>query len=166
MRAPVAAARFTPRQAAAMVHAAAVELTDAILEVPERASASATSSGAPKVNRRGSTGGGAASGKRAHGGISFLIGVAGGTASGKTTVCDQIMQRLHDSCVVMISQDSFYRVLNEDEKKLANAGSFNFDAPEAFDKQLLVDTIRQLKVGPCVAWRMGRGVLRCTLPPG
>lgn len=34
----------------------------------------------------------------------FLIGVAGGTASGKTTVCDRIMQRLHDQCVVMLSQ--------------------------------------------------------------
>ncbi len=34
----------------------------------------------------------------------FFIGVAGGTASGKTTVCDQIMQRLHDQCVVMLAQ--------------------------------------------------------------
>ena len=48
----------------------------------------------------------------------FYIGVAGGTASGKTTVCDAIMQRLHDQCVVMISQDSFYRGLTAAE--LAN----------------------------------------------
>lgn len=34
----------------------------------------------------------------------FLIGVAGGTASGKTTVCDLIMQRLQDQCIVMLSQ--------------------------------------------------------------
>ena len=39
----------------------------------------------------------------------FVVGIAGGTASGKTTVCDKIMQRLHDQCVVMLSQDSFYR---------------------------------------------------------
>lgn len=45
----------------------------------------------------------------------FFIGVAGGTASGKTTVCDCIMQRLHDQCVVMLSQDSFYRGLTEAE---------------------------------------------------
>lgn len=45
----------------------------------------------------------------------FFIGVAGGTASGKTTVCDYIMQRLHDQCVVMLSQDSFYRGLTPDE---------------------------------------------------
>ena len=43
--------------------------------------------------------------------------VAGGTASGKTTVCDQIMQRLHDQCVVMLSQDSFYRGLTPEECK-------------------------------------------------
>lgn len=45
----------------------------------------------------------------------FVIGVAGGTASGKTTVCDYIMQRLHDQCVVMLSQDSFYRGLTAEE---------------------------------------------------
>ena len=45
----------------------------------------------------------------------FFIGVAGGTASGKTTVCDCIMQRLHDQCVVMLSQDSFYRGLTAEE---------------------------------------------------
>lgn len=45
----------------------------------------------------------------------FFIGVAGGTASGKTTVCDHIMQRLHDQCVVMLSQDSFYRGLTQAE---------------------------------------------------
>jgi hypothetical protein len=31
----------------------------------------------------------------------FVVGIAGGTASGKTTVCDKIMQRLHDQCVVV-----------------------------------------------------------------
>lgn len=46
-----------------------------------------------------------------------LLGSAGGTASGKTTVCDQIMQRLHDQCVVMLSQDSFYRGLTPEECK-------------------------------------------------
>ena len=43
--------------------------------------------------------------------------LTGGTASGKTTVCDQIMQRLHDQCVVMLSQDCFYRGLTEQERQ-------------------------------------------------
>jgi hypothetical protein len=34
----------------------------------------------------------------------FVIGVAGGTASGKTTFCESIIQRLHDQCVVMLNQ--------------------------------------------------------------
>ncbi len=47
-------------------------------------------------------------------------GVAGGTASGKTTVCDRIYQRLHDdSAVTMLSQDAFYKELNEQEKEQA-----------------------------------------------
>lgn len=55
-----------------------------------------------------------------------LIGqltTAGGTASGKTTVCDHIMQRLHDQCVVMLSQDSFYRGLTEHEHQNAHSES-------------------------------------------
>lgn len=52
----------------------------------------------------------------------FFIGVAGGTASGKTTVCDCIMQRLHDQCVVMLSQDSFYRGLTEEELSHVQGG--------------------------------------------
>jgi hypothetical protein len=51
----------------------------------------------------------------------FIIGVAGGSASGKTTVCDRIYQRLHDdSAVVILSQDSFYRGLTEEEKRRVN----------------------------------------------
>ena len=73
----------------------------------------------------------------------FVIGVAGGTASGKTTVCDNIMQRLHDQCVVMLSQDSFYRGLTEEEK--ANVKDYNFDHPDAFDTEALMDCITKLK---------------------
>ena len=64
----------------------------------------------------------------------FLIGVAGGTASGKTTVCKKIMEQLGqlDSShkrVVMLSQDSFYKKLDAKDKKLANRGDYNFDHP-------------------------------------
>lgn len=73
----------------------------------------------------------------------FVIGVAGGTASGKTTVCDYIMQRLHDQCVVMLSQDSFYRGLTPEEK--ANVKDYNFDHPDAFDTEALMECITKLK---------------------
>eukprot|EP00775_Hariotina_reticulata_P008007 gene8007-8205_t len=48
-------------------------------------------------------------------GTPFFIGVAGGTASGKTTVCNKIMHRLNDQCVALIHQDSFYRDLTPEE---------------------------------------------------
>ena len=64
----------------------------------------------------------------------FLIGVAGGTASGKTTVCHNIMAALDsvnssNKRVVVISQDSFYKNLTRKEIALANIGEYNFDHP-------------------------------------
>lgn len=64
----------------------------------------------------------------------FLIGVAGGTASGKTSVCKKIMEQLgqlnsSQKRVVMLSQDSFYKILDTKEKKLAYKGDYNFDHP-------------------------------------
>lgn len=64
----------------------------------------------------------------------FLIGVAGGTASGKTSVCKNIMEQLgqldtSQKRVVMLSQDSFYKKLDLQARKLANKGEYNFDHP-------------------------------------
>ncbi|WAR30385.1 UCK2-like protein [Mya arenaria] len=66
----------------------------------------------------------------------FVIGVAGGTASGKSTVCERIMKELGQAevdsrqrQVVIISQDSFYKILNDRERELASKGQFNFDHP-------------------------------------
>ncbi|GJP56002.1 hypothetical protein CLOM_g15054, partial [Closterium sp. NIES-68] len=57
----------------------------------------------------------------------FIIGVSGGTASGKTTVCEQIIQQLRDHRVVLIDQDSFYRSLTPEE--LDRVTEYNFDHP-------------------------------------
>ena len=78
----------------------------------------------------------------------FVIGVAGGTASGKTTVCDKIIQELHDHRVVLISQDSYYRGLTEDEKK--NVSAYNFDHPDAIDSMQLQNDIIALKQGKTI----------------
>eukprot|EP00892_Ulva_mutabilis_P000898 jgi/Ulvmu1/10809/UM069_0045.1 len=77
----------------------------------------------------------------------FVIAVAGGTASGKTTVCDLIMQRLHDQCVAIIAQDSFYKVLTPAERELAAKGGFNFDSPDAIDEDCLLHCIDELRSG-------------------
>ncbi len=61
----------------------------------------------------------------------FLIGVTGGTASGKTTVCQSIIEQLDIPWVVCLSMDSFYRPLTPTELK--NASNHNFDHPDSFD---------------------------------
>ncbi|XP_061342234.1 uridine/cytidine kinase UKL1, chloroplastic-like isoform X2 [Gastrolobium bilobum] len=78
----------------------------------------------------------------------FVIGVAGGTASGKTTVCDMIVQQLQDHRVVLVNQDSFYRGLTNEELK--HVHEYNFDHPDAFDTEQLFETLSKLKSGQSV----------------
>lgn len=85
---------------------------------------------------------GTARGSRRNRSQPFFIGVAGGTASGKSTVCDLVKQRLNDQCVVMLSQDSFYRGLTEQE--MENVAEYNFDAPEAFDCEAMMECMQTL----------------------
>ncbi|GBM77902.1 putative uridine-cytidine kinase [Araneus ventricosus] len=74
----------------------------------------------------------------------FLIGVAGGTASGKSTVCQKIMEKVGEYSaehqqrqVICISQDSFYKELTPEEKKKAAKGKYNFDHPGTLIKVYL-----------------------------
>ncbi|XP_061337593.1 uridine kinase-like protein 4 [Gastrolobium bilobum] len=78
----------------------------------------------------------------------FIIGVAGGAASGKTAVCDMIIQQLHDQRVVLINQDSFYHNLTDEE--LLRVQDYNFDHPEAFDTEQLLHVMDKLKCGQAV----------------
>ncbi|XP_028193242.1 uridine kinase-like protein 1, chloroplastic [Glycine soja] len=55
----------------------------------------------------------------------FVIGVSGGTASGKTTVGNMIIQQLHDHCVVLVNKDLFYHGLNPEELKRVHKYNFN-----------------------------------------
>lgn len=77
----------------------------------------------------------------------FVIGICGGSASGKTTVAKKIIEELDVPWVTMLSMDSFYKVLDEDAHKLATNNDYNFDHPDAFDFDLLNDTLRRLKQG-------------------
>ncbi|KAL6325677.1 hypothetical protein AAG906_023522 [Vitis piasezkii] len=78
----------------------------------------------------------------------FVIGVAGGTASGKTTVCDMIIAQLHDQRVVLVNQDSFYCPLSDG--KLEKVLEINFDHPDAFNTELLLGCMDKLKNGQAV----------------
>ena len=72
----------------------------------------------------------------------FLIGVAGGTASGKSTVCNLIMNSLQEKRVVLLAQDSFYRPLTAQER--IKVKEYNFDHPDAIEWSLLVKTLKDL----------------------
>jgi uridine kinase len=73
----------------------------------------------------------------------LIIGIAGGTGSGKTTVVHQIMNELPETEVGIISQDSYYKEnhnLSFDERAL-----INFDHPRAIDFDLLVAHLKELR---------------------
>ena len=78
----------------------------------------------------------------------IIIGIAGGTGSGKTTVVRKTMERLPEGEVGIISQDNYYKdsshVPPEDRQKI------NFDEPAAFDWDLLLKHLKQLKAGESI----------------
>lgn len=78
-----------------------------------------------------------------------LIGIAGGTASGKTTVARRIIEALPAGQAALIQQDAYYRdrsALTPAERSL-----LNFDEPDALENELLLEHLRALKAGQRVA---------------
>ena len=78
----------------------------------------------------------------------MIIGICGGTGSGKTTVANRILESVSASEVAFIQQDSYYRNLKDLPLDYRNA--VNFDHPDALDNDLLVHHIRKLKAGGSV----------------
>ncbi|MFZ5469993.1 MAG: uridine kinase [Myxococcota bacterium] len=78
----------------------------------------------------------------------LVVGIAGGTASGKTTVTRKIHEALSKYRVVFIDQDSYYRDLSD--IPLSERREVNFDHPDAFDTELLVRHLRELKQGRAI----------------
>ncbi|XP_045625569.1 uridine-cytidine kinase-like 1 isoform X2 [Procambarus clarkii] len=77
----------------------------------------------------------------------FVIGVCGGSASGKTTVARKIIEELDVPWVTLLSLDSFYKVLTEKQHEEAARNEYNFDHPDAFDFELVAKTLVRLKEG-------------------
>ncbi len=75
----------------------------------------------------------------------IIIGVAGGTASGKTTVSDAILERVGRDRIVYLQHDSYYRDLSH--LPLEERSKLNFDHPDALETELLVAHLRQLQAG-------------------
>lgn len=80
--------------------------------------------------------------------VLMIIGICGGTGSGKTTVANRILESVNASDVAFIQQDSYYRNLKD--LPLDYRQAVNFDHPDALDNDLLVHHIRKLKAGGSV----------------
>ncbi|SCB73511.1 uridine kinase [Weissella bombi] len=72
----------------------------------------------------------------------MLIGVTGGSGSGKTTVSQDIIKRLEGESVVMIPQDAYYR--DQSEKSMTERRKTNYDHPDSLDNDLLITQLKQL----------------------
>jgi len=75
----------------------------------------------------------------------FVIGIAGGTGSGKTTVVNKILERLDQTQVTVIPQDSYYK--DNSHLPLEKRQELNFDHPDSIDWTLIVEQIQRLKAG-------------------
>jgi len=77
--------------------------------------------------------------------VPSVIGVAGGSGSGKTTVVRRIVDSLGPEQVVVLEHDRYYRDRND--LRLEERAALNYDHPDALDTDLLVDHVRTLKAG-------------------
>ncbi|KKK22420.1 uridine kinase [Aspergillus rambellii] len=76
-----------------------------------------------------------------------IIGIAGSSGSGKTSVAMEIVKSLNLPWVVILVMDSFYKSLSPEQHAKAHANEFDFDSPDAIDFDALVQTLRDLKQG-------------------
>ncbi len=77
----------------------------------------------------------------------MVIGVAGGTGSGKTTITKHIVKEMGDD-VSVIYHDNYYR--KHDELTYEERSQLNYDHPDSFDTELFVSHIKKLKAGEAV----------------
>jgi len=75
--------------------------------------------------------------------MSIVVGVAGGSGSGKTSFTHKLLERLGAERCVTLAQDSYYK--DGSTLSAAARAAINYDHPDAFDTQLLVDDIQDLR---------------------
>ena len=78
----------------------------------------------------------------------MILGISGGTGSGKTTVAQTIIRSVGASSVVYLPQDCYYRNLGDMPIDLRH--SVNFDHPDAFDTALLINHLEALRAGESI----------------
>lgn len=77
-----------------------------------------------------------------------IVGVSGGSGSGKTTFCRELVEHLGDDLVLHLKQDSYYRDLSHLTPTERDA--VNFDHPKALEFDLLCEHLKQLKDGQSI----------------
>ncbi|KFY09199.1 hypothetical protein V491_08339 [Pseudogymnoascus sp. VKM F-3775] len=76
-----------------------------------------------------------------------IIGIAGSSGSGKSSLSRAILSSLNLPWVAIVGLDSFYKPLNEEDHAKAHRNELDLDAPEAIDFDLLVEQLKDLKLG-------------------
>lgn len=72
----------------------------------------------------------------------ILIGITGGTGSGKSTVSKEILKSIHEKNVAIVEQDSYYK--NQSHLNFEERVKTNYDHPFAFDNELLIEHLKDL----------------------
>ena len=77
----------------------------------------------------------------------IVIGIAGGSGSGKTTLMKNLIARFQDD-VTVLSHDNYYRPY--EEMSIEERKKINYDHPDAFDTEMMIDHLRELKAGHAI----------------
>ena len=78
----------------------------------------------------------------------ILIGITGGTGSGKSTIAREIYKQFDETCIAMLEQDSYYK--DQSDLSFEERIKTNYDHPDAFDTSLLVSHLNLLLEGQVI----------------
>lgn len=78
----------------------------------------------------------------------ILIGITGGTGSGKSTIAREIYKQFDETCIAMLEQDSYYK--DQSDLSYEERIKTNYDHPDAFDTSLLVEHLNLLLEGQVI----------------
>jgi uridine kinase len=78
----------------------------------------------------------------------LVIGICGGTGSGKTTITGRLIEALSERCVLVLQQDHYYKDLPR--LPLDERARQNFDHPDSLETSLLVEHVRQMRLGKAI----------------
>jgi uridine kinase len=78
----------------------------------------------------------------------ILIGITGGTGSGKSTISKEIYNKFDDKCIAMIEQDSYYK--DQSDLSFEERVKTNYDHPDAFDTKLMIQHLKDLLSGQTI----------------